>query len=51
MDDVVESELALKKNPHFRRLMAERYAITDVDTQLAVDPWCAGAAAASAAAG
>lgn len=29
-----------KRNPEFRALMAERFGITDVERQLAVDPWC-----------
>lgn len=46
IDDVVESELALKRNPTFRALVAERYGITDLSL-LAVDPWHAAAAPAS----
>ena len=40
VDDVLESELALKANKQFRALMEERFGITDMDS-LAVDPWCA----------
>ena len=39
LDDVLESEAALKGNAEFRALMRERYGITDMDL-LAVDPWC-----------
>lgn len=49
IDDVVESELALKRNPQFQALVAERYGITDLSL-LAVDPWCACCACACACA-
>lgn len=38
-DDVLECEAVLKRNPRFRAIMAQRYGISDVDTELAVDPW------------
>ncbi len=41
LDDVLESEAALKGNAQFQALMRERYGITDL-ALLAVDPWCAG---------
>ncbi|KAL4452372.1 hypothetical protein ABPG75_008034 [Micractinium tetrahymenae] len=41
LDDVLESEEALKKNAEFRALVRERYGITDMDL-LAVDPWYSG---------
>lgn len=41
MDDVVESEQVLKRNPQFQALVAERYGITDM-AELAVDPWYSG---------
>ena len=41
MDDVVESEPLLKANKQFQAFIAKRYGITDVENELAVDPWCA----------
>ncbi|KAI7844182.1 hypothetical protein COHA_002317 [Chlorella ohadii] len=41
-DDVLECEAVLKRNPRFRAIMAQRYGISDVDTELAVDPWYSG---------
>jgi primary-amine oxidase len=41
IDDVVESEVRIKQNPQFRRLVRERFGITDMDL-LAVDPWWVG---------
>ena len=38
MDDVVESEVAVKKNAQFQAFMRDAYGITDLDT-VAVDPW------------
>ena len=37
--DVLECEAALKRNARFGAVMAQRYGIVDVDSQLAVDPW------------
>lgn len=40
-DDVLECEAALKRNARFQAVMAQRYGIHDVDSELAVDPWWA----------
>lgn len=41
VDDAVEAEEIMKSSPEFRRVVAERYGITDVSV-LAVDPWYNG---------
>lgn len=41
LDDVIESEVAIKENKEFRDFVAKRYGITNMD-DIAVDPWYSG---------
>lgn len=41
IDDVVEAEALLKRNPAFLHYIRERYGVEDVDS-VACDPWYSG---------